>query len=101
MLNKAGLDPRASIESIGGRAAASWSLNISAPARAQGDFCAGFVLKHFPQGQRMRRWSPASAMHLDLPACIRRRNFYYLGRPRAAWEDTARRRCSSFTRAQG
>ncbi|MEO6993297.1 MAG: NAD(P)-dependent oxidoreductase [Lacunisphaera sp.] len=63
---KAGLDPRRVIESIGGGAAASWSLNHLAPRALAGDFAPGFYVKHFIKDMRIALES-AEAMKLKLP----------------------------------
>jgi 3-hydroxyisobutyrate dehydrogenase len=63
---KAGLDPRRVIESIGGGAAASWSLNHLAPRALNGDFAPGFYVKHFIKDMRIALES-AGTMKLKLP----------------------------------
>jgi 3-hydroxyisobutyrate dehydrogenase len=63
---KAGLDPTRVIESIGGGAAASWSLNNLAPRALKGDFAPGFYVKHFLKDMRIALES-AEAMKLELP----------------------------------
>jgi 3-hydroxyisobutyrate dehydrogenase len=44
---KAGLDPTKVLQSIGGGAAGSWSLNNYGPRIIAGDFAPGFFVKHF------------------------------------------------------
>jgi 3-hydroxyisobutyrate dehydrogenase len=63
---KAGLDPLRVIESIGGGAAASWSLNHLAPRALKGDFTPGFYVKHFLKDMRIALES-AETMQLKLP----------------------------------
>lgn len=72
---KAGLDPIRVIESIGGGAAASWSLNNLAPRALRGDFAPGFYVKHFIKDMRLALES-AAAMKLDLPGLAQARKLY-------------------------
>jgi 3-hydroxyisobutyrate dehydrogenase len=72
---KAGLDPLRVIESIGGGAAASWSLNHLAPRALRGDFAPGFYVKHFLKDMRIALES-AEAMHLDLPGLKQAKQLY-------------------------
>lgn len=72
---KAGLDPARVIESIGGGAAASWSLNHLAPRALKGDFAPGFYVKHFLKDMRLALES-AAAMHLDLPGLCQAKKLY-------------------------
>jgi 3-hydroxyisobutyrate dehydrogenase len=72
---KAGLDPARVIESIGGGAAASWSLNNLAPRALQGDFAPGFYVKHFLKDMRIALES-ADAMKLDLPGLKQSKKLY-------------------------
>lgn len=44
---KSGLDPETVLQSIGGGAAASWSLSNLGPRMLKGDFAPGFFVKHF------------------------------------------------------
>ena len=72
---KAGLDPRRVIESIGGGAAASWSLNQLAPRALNGDFAPGFYVKHFLKDMRIALES-ADAMALKLPGLTLAKKLY-------------------------
>ncbi len=72
---KAGLDPARVIESIGGGAAASWSLNNLAPRALKGDFAPGFYVKHFLKDMRIALES-AEAMKLDLPGLKQAKKLY-------------------------
>ena len=72
---KAGLDPVRVIESIGGGAAASWSLNNLAPRALKGDFAPGFYVKHFLKDMRIALES-AEAMKLDLPGLRQAKKLY-------------------------
>jgi len=51
--NRAGLDPETVLRSIGGGAAASWSLNNLGPRMVAGDFAPGFFVKHFIKDMRI------------------------------------------------
>ncbi|MDI1321002.1 MAG: NAD(P)-dependent oxidoreductase [bacterium] len=72
---KAGLDPARVIESIGGGAAASWSLNNLAPRALKGDFAPGFYVKHFLKDMRLALES-AGAMQLSLPGLAQAKKLY-------------------------
>lgn len=72
---KAGLDPSRVIESIGGGAAASWSLNNLAPRALNGDFAPGFYVKHFIKDLRLALES-ADALKLTLPGLAQARKLY-------------------------
>ncbi|MBL9218803.1 MAG: NAD(P)-dependent oxidoreductase [Opitutaceae bacterium] len=72
---RAGLDPARVIASIGGGAAASWSLNNLAPRALQGDFAPGFYVKHFLKDMRIALES-AEAMQLDLPGLKQAKQLY-------------------------
>lgn len=72
---KAGLDPVRVIESIGGGAAASWSLNHLAPRALKGDFAPGFYVKHFLKDMRLALES-AEALQLDLPGLKQAKKLY-------------------------
>jgi 3-hydroxyisobutyrate dehydrogenase len=72
---KAGLDPARVIESIGGGAAASWSLNNLAPRALRGDFAPGFYVKHFLKDMRIGLES-AEAMKLELPGLMQAKKLY-------------------------
>lgn len=71
----AGLDPARVIESIGGGAAGSWSLNNYGPRALRGDFAAGFYVKHFLKDMRLALES-AAAMKLDLPGLALAKQLY-------------------------
>jgi len=82
---KAGLDPRRVIESIGGGAAASWSLNHLAPRALKGDFEPGFYVKHFIKDMRIALES-AETMKLKLPGLeLAKKLFDEVAR--RGWED--------------
>ena len=72
---KAGLDPARVIESIGGGAAASWSLNNLAPRALRGDYAPGFYVKHFLKDMRIGLES-AAAMNLELPGLTQAKKLY-------------------------
>lgn len=82
---KAGLDPRRVIESIGGGAAASWSLNHLAPRALNGDFAPGFYVKHFIKDLRIALES-AGTMKLKLPGLELAKKLYDEV-ARHGWED--------------
>ena len=63
---RAGLDPTTVLASIGGGAAASFSLNVLGPRMIAGDFDPGFYVKHFIKDMRIAIES-AEAMDLDMP----------------------------------
>jgi 3-hydroxyisobutyrate dehydrogenase len=50
---KAGLDPETVLKSIGGGAAASWSLSNLGPRMIAGNFAPGFYVKHFIKDMRI------------------------------------------------
>jgi 3-hydroxyisobutyrate dehydrogenase len=62
----AGLDPRTVLASIGSGSAGSWQLNNMVPRMLDGNFEAGFYVKHFLKDLRIALDS-ARAMKLDLP----------------------------------
>ncbi|WP_438480418.1 NAD(P)-dependent oxidoreductase [Oleiharenicola lentus] len=72
---KAGLDPERVIGSIGGGAAASWSLNNLAPRALKGDFAPGFYVKHFLKDMRIALDS-AAEMKLELPGLTQAKKLY-------------------------
>jgi 3-hydroxyisobutyrate dehydrogenase len=82
---KAGLDPVRVIESIGGGAAASWSLNNLAPRALKGDFAPGFYVKHFLKDMRIALES-AAEMKLDLPG-LKQAKALYDEVARRGWEE--------------
>lgn len=82
---KAGLDPARVIGSIGGGAAASWSLNNLAPRALKGDFAPGFYVKHFLKDMRIALES-AAEMNLELPG-LKQAKALYDEVERRGWED--------------
>jgi 3-hydroxyisobutyrate dehydrogenase len=72
---RAGLDPRRVLDSIGAGSAASWSLNNLAPRILDGDFAPGFYIKHFVKDMRIAMDS-ASEMGLDLPGLATAKRLY-------------------------
>ena len=72
---RAGLDPGRVIESIGGGAAASWSLNNLAPRALRGDFAPGFYVKHFQKDIRLALES-AAGLKLNLPGLAQAQRLY-------------------------
>ena len=63
---RAGLDPERVLESVGGGAAASWSLANLAPRVLRGDFEPGFFCEHFLKDLRIAL-DGAQLMGLQLP----------------------------------
>jgi 3-hydroxyisobutyrate dehydrogenase len=96
---KAGLDPARVIESIGGGAAASWSLNNLAPRALQGDFAPGFYVKHFLKDMRIALES-AAAMQLDLPGLTQAKKLYDEV-ARRGWEENGTQVLLRLYQAQG
>lgn len=82
---KAGLDPARVIGSIGGGAAASWSLNNLAPRALKGDFAPGFYVKHFLKDMRIALES-AAEMNLELPG-LKQAKALYDEVSHRGWED--------------
>ncbi len=82
---KAGLDPARVVETIGGGAAASWSLSNLAPRALAGNFAPGFYVKHFLKDMRIALES-AEAMKLDLPGLMQAKKLYDEVAARG-WED--------------
>ncbi|MBI3884755.1 MAG: NAD(P)-dependent oxidoreductase [Opitutae bacterium] len=72
---KAGLDPARVAETIGGGAAASWSLSNLAPRALAGNFAPGFYVKHFLKDMSIALES-AEAMQLDLPGLAQAKRLY-------------------------
>jgi 3-hydroxyisobutyrate dehydrogenase len=72
---KAGLDPARVAETIGGGAAASWSLSNLAPRALAGNFAPGFYVKHFIKDMKIALES-AEAMQLDLPGLALAKKLY-------------------------
>jgi len=63
---RSGLDPARVLESVGGGAAASWSLANLAPRVLKGDFAPGFFIEHFVKDLRITL-DEARSMGLELP----------------------------------
>ena len=63
---KAGLNPETVLQSVGGGAAASWSLTNLAPRILKSDFAPGFFIEHFLKDLRIAL-DEARALGLDLP----------------------------------
>lgn len=63
---RSGLDPAKVLESVGGGAAASWSLTNLAPRVLRGDFAPGFFIEHFLKDLRIAL-DEARSMGLELP----------------------------------
>jgi 3-hydroxyisobutyrate dehydrogenase len=96
---KAGLDPTRVIESIGGGAAASWSLNNLAPRALKGDFAPGFYVKHFLKDMRIALES-AEAMNLELPGLKLAKKLYDEVAQRG-WEENGTQILLKWYQAQG
>ena len=63
---KVGLNPETVLQSVGGGAAASWSLTNLAPRILKSDFAPGFFIEHFLKDLRIAL-DEARALGLDLP----------------------------------
>ncbi len=63
---RAGLNPETVLQSVGGGAAASWSLTNLAPRILKSDFAPGFFIEHFLKDLRIAL-DEARALGLDLP----------------------------------
>jgi len=96
---KAGLDPARVIESIGGGAAASWSLNNLAPRALRGDFAPGFYVKHFLKDLRIALDS-AAEMKLELPGLVQAKKLYDEV-ARRGWEENGTQVLLRWYQAQG
>lgn len=72
---RAGLDPAQVVETIGGGAAASWSLSNLAPRALRGDYAPGFYVKHFLKDMRIAL-EMAEELKLDLPGLAQARKLY-------------------------
>lgn len=81
----AGLDPARVAETIGGGAAASWSLSNLAPRALAGNFAPGFFVKHFLKDMGIALES-AAEMKLDLPGLALAKKLYDEVAARG-WED--------------
>lgn len=64
---RAGLDPHQVLASVGGGAAASWSISVLAPRVLSGDFAPGFLVEHLVKDLRIAE-EEAIELGLDLPA---------------------------------
>ncbi len=62
----AGLDPQRVLASVGGGAAASWSISVLAPRVIGGDFEPGFIVEHMLKDLRIAR-EEAAELGLSLP----------------------------------
>lgn len=71
----AGLDPFKVIESVGGGAAGSWTIQNLAPRVLRGDFAPGFMVDHLVKDLRIAV-SEASEMGLDLPSLALAKKLY-------------------------
>ena len=96
---RAGLDPTRVIESIGGGAAASWSLNHLAPRALKGDFDPGFYVKHFLKDMRLALES-AAEMQLELPGLAQAKKLYDEVE-RRGWADSGTQVLLKVYQAQG
>lgn len=72
---KAGLNPEAVLESVGGGAAASWSLAHLYPRILQGDYQPGFYVEHFIKDLQIAL-EEAARLNLDLPGLKLARRLY-------------------------
>jgi len=63
---RAGLDPQQVLASVGGGAAASWSISVLAPRVLGGDFEPGFLAEHLVKDLRIAR-GEAQELGLSLP----------------------------------
>ena len=73
----AGLDGERVIESVGGGAAGSWSINNLGPRILQRDFEPGFFIEHFLKDLNIA-FEESSSMGLDLRTLAMAREFYQL-----------------------
>jgi len=71
----AGLDPSRVLESVGGGAAASWSLTNLAPRILAGDFDPGFLVEHFVKDLGIAL-DNAGRLGLELPGLALARDLY-------------------------
>ncbi len=72
---RAGLDPECVLESVGGGAAASWSLQNLAPRILKKDFSPGFYVEHFIKDMEIALVE-AERMQLSLPGLELARRLY-------------------------
>lgn len=73
--HQAGLDGTKVIESVGGGAAGSWTINNLGPRMLAGDFEPGFYVEHFLKDLSIAL-EEARAMDLELPALEQAHAFY-------------------------
>ncbi|MEY2713599.1 MAG: hypothetical protein RLZZ217_557 [Planctomycetota bacterium] len=81
-----GLDPAKVIESVGGGAAGSWSVNNLGPRILRGDFAPGFFVEHFCKDLRIAL-DEARTMGLALAGLERAERLYALLRDRGHGRD--------------
>jgi 3-hydroxyisobutyrate dehydrogenase len=81
-----GLDPQKVIESVGGGAAGSWSVNNLGPRILRGDFAPGFFVEHFCKDLRIAL-DEAHSMGLALAGLERAERLYALLRDRGHGRD--------------
>lgn len=74
---KANLNVERVLESIGGGAASSFSLNSYGPRIIKGDFEPGFYIKHFVKDMRIAI-EEANKMQLNLPGLIQAEKLYHI-----------------------
>ena len=72
---KAGLDPATVLESIGGGAAACWSLDNYLPRMIRRDFAPGFIVEHYIKDLGIAV-AEAERMGLDLPGLALAKSLY-------------------------
>lgn len=72
---RAGLDPEKVLMTIGGGAAASWSLSNLAPRMIKGDFEPGFYVKHFVKDMKIAL-EEAENMGIKLPGLELAKSLY-------------------------
>lgn len=72
---QAGMDIMSVIESVGGGAAGSWSINNLGPRMAKGDFAPGFFVEHFIKDMGIAL-AEAEKMNLALPGLAQARQLY-------------------------
>lgn len=75
--HRSGLDPAKVLESVGGGAAGSWSVNNLGPRILRGDFSPGFFVEHFCKDLRIAL-DEAQAMGLELEGLARAERLYAL-----------------------
>jgi 3-hydroxyisobutyrate dehydrogenase len=72
---RAGLDPRMVLKSIGSGAAASFALTVLGPKMLDGDFAPGFYVRHFIKDMGIAL-AEAERMGLDLPGLAQAKRLY-------------------------